>query len=196
MTYKAPVDDILFALKTAAISELMANGDLRRPRRRHADAILDEAGKFSAEVLDPLNRNGDSPGQARGRSRHHVAGLEERLCPVHRAGWSALPCPEEYGGQDLPSTVAMAVCEIWNSANLAFGLCPLLTQGAIDALHADGSEELKARYLPRMIKGEWTGTMNLTEPQAGSDLAAITTRAEARRRHLSPVRHQDLHHLR
>ncbi len=94
------------------------------------------------------------------------------------AGWSALPCPAEYGGQDLPSTVAMAVCEIWNSANLAFGLCPLLTQGAIDALHADGSEELKARYLPRMIKGEWTGTMNLTEPQAGSDLAAITTRAE------------------
>jgi alkylation response protein AidB-like acyl-CoA dehydrogenase len=180
MTYKAPVDDILFALKTAAdVSSLMANGTYDGLDADTLAAILDEAGKFSAEVLAPLNRDGDkSPARL---SNGHVTtspGWKTAYEQFTAAGWSALPCPAEYGGQDLPSTVSMAVCEIWNSANLAFGLCPLLTQGAIDALHADGSDELKDRYLPRMIKGEWTGTMNLTEPQAGSDLAAITTRAE------------------
>jgi alkylation response protein AidB-like acyl-CoA dehydrogenase len=180
MTYKAPVDDILFALKTAAdVSGLMANGTYEGLDDDTLTAILDEAGKFSAEVLDPLNRNGDkTPAKLAGDHVTTSPGWKNAYAQFTAGGWSALPCPSEYGGQDLPSTVSMAVCEIWNSANLAFGLCPLLTQGAIDALHADGSEELKSRYLPRMINGEWTGTMNLTEPQAGSDLAAITTRAE------------------
>ena len=96
------------------------------------------------------------------------------------AGWRALPCPRTLGGQGLPGVVAMAVCEIWNASNMAFGLCPLLTQGAIDALHAHGSEELKATYLPKMVTGEWTGTMNLTEPQAGSDLGAAAHRARCK----------------
>ncbi len=105
------------------------------------------------------------------------AGWKDAYRAFADGGWSALPCPEEFGGQGLPGIVSMAACEIWNSANLSFGLCPLLTQGAIDALHAHGSEELKTIYLPKMISGKWTGTMNLTEPHAGSDLGELRSRA-------------------
>ena len=143
MTYQAPVDDILFALKTAAdVSELMATGVYDGLDEDTLRAVIEEAGKFGAEVLDPLNREGDRTGStARERDRHDAARLEGRLPPQFAsAGWSALPCPEHYGGQGLPETVSMAACEIWNSANMSFGLCPLLTQGAIDALDADGSE--------------------------------------------------------
>ena len=179
MTYQAPVDDILFALKTAAdVSELMATGIYDGLDEDTLRAVLEEAGKFGAEVLDPLNREGDRTGS---RLENGIVvtppGWKDAYEQFASAGWSALPCPEQYGGQGLPETVSMAACEIWNSANMAFGLCPLLTQGAIDALDADGSEALKALYLPRMIAGEWTGTMNLTEPQAGSDLGAIKARA-------------------
>jgi acyl-CoA dehydrogenase len=179
MTYQAPVDDILFALKTAAdVSELMATGIYDALDDDTLRAVLEEAGKFGAEVLDPLNREGDRIGS---RLENGIVvtppGWKAAYQKFTSAGWSALPCPGQYGGQGLPETVSMAACEIWNSANMAFGLCPLLTQGAIDALDADGSEALKALYLPRMIAGEWTGTMNLTEPQAGSDLSAIKARA-------------------
>ena len=175
MSYEAPVDDILFALKTATDF----SGDQRGLDEDTLRAVLEEAGKFAAEELAPLNKAGDKT-PARWVNGKAVAspGWKEAYAAFRAAGWSALPCPEEFGGQDLPETVAMAVCEMWNSANLAFGLCPLLTQGAIDALHVGGSDELKQLYLPRMISGDWTGTMNLTEPHAGSDLSVIKSRAE------------------
>ena len=105
-------------------------------------------------------------------------GWKEAYAQFTAAGWSALPCPEEFGGQGLPSVLSMAACEIWNASNLSFGLCPLLTQGAIDAIVMHGSDALKSVYLPNMISGAWTGSMNLTEPQAGSDLAVVRARAE------------------
>jgi 3-(methylsulfanyl)propanoyl-CoA dehydrogenase len=179
MTYQAPVDDILFSLKTAGdLPRLMADGIFGELDEDTVRAILEEAGKFSSEVLDPLNRTGDREGsRLKNGEVTTPSGWKEAYRQFAEGGWSGLPCPEAYGGQQLPETVSMAACEIWNSANLAFGLCPLLTQGAIDALAADGSDELKSRFLPLMISGEWTGTMNLTEPQAGSDLGAIKTKA-------------------
>ncbi|MGE0023046.1 MAG: acyl-CoA dehydrogenase [Hyphomicrobium sp.] len=179
MSYEAPVDDILFALKTVAdYSGDMANpaGSLDEDTLR---AVLEEAGKFAAEELAPLNKAGDrTPARWTDGRVTTPPGWKAAYEAFRNAGWSALPCPEAYGGQALPETVAMAVCEMWNAANLAFGLCPLLTQGAIDALHAGGSDALKERYLPRMVSGEWTGTMNLTEPHAGSDLSVIKSRAD------------------
>ena len=180
MSYEAPVDDILFALKTAAdLSDEMDKGAARGLDEDTLRAVLEEAGKFAAEQLAPLNKAGDrTPSRWVDGRVLTPPGWKEAYDAFRTAGWSALPCPEAYGGQELPETVAMAVCEMWNAANLSFGLCPLLTQGAIDALNAGGSDELKRRYLPRMVSGEWTGTMNLTEPHAGSDLSAIKTRAE------------------
>ncbi len=179
MTYRAPVDDIMHTLKTAAdLPGLIASGLYEGLDEETVRAIVEEAGKFGAEVLDPLNRPGDRAGSRLVDGTVVTPpGWKEAYQQFTRGGWSALPCPEEYGGQNLPGVVSMAACEIWNASNLSFGLCPLLTQGAIDALHTDGSEELKALYLPRMISGEWTGTMNLTEPQAGSDLGFIKAKA-------------------
>ncbi|HEX2840001.1 acyl-CoA dehydrogenase [Hyphomicrobium sp.] len=181
MSYVAPVDDILFALKTVGdVSGDMDKGcDVAGLDEETLQAIIEEAGKFASEELAPLNKAGDrTPSRWVDGKVVTPPGWKEAYTAFRTAGWSALPCPEEFGGQALPETVAMAVCEMWNAANLSFGLCPLLTQGAIDALHAGGSDELKQLYLPRMISGEWTGTMNLTEPHAGSDLSVIKTRAE------------------
>jgi acyl-CoA dehydrogenase len=179
MTYQAPVDDIMFALKTAVdLPGLIERGVYEGLDEETVRAVVEEAGKFGAEVLDPLNWAGDRAGASvKDGVVASPAGWKEAYKAFADGGWSALPCPEEFGGQGLPGIVAMAACEIWNSANLAFGLCPLLTQGAIDALHAHGSDELKATYLPKMISGEWTGTMNLTEPHAGSDLGELRTKA-------------------
>jgi acyl-CoA dehydrogenase len=180
MGYQAPVDDILSALKSVAdvsgdIDNGAAPGALDDDTLR---AILEEAGRFASEELAPLNMAGDrTPSRWVDGRVVTPPGWKDAYTAFRTAGWSALPCPEDYGGQALPETVAMAVCEMWNAANLSFGLCPLLTQGAIDALHAGGSDELKQRFLPRMVSGEWTGTMNLTEPHAGSDLSVIRTRA-------------------
>ena len=179
MAYTAPVDDIVFALKTAVgLDALIASGIYEGLDEDTVRAIVEEAGKFGSEVLDPLNKTGDkTASRLTGGTVETPPGWKQAYRQFAEGGWSSLPCPEEFGGQGLPSVVSMAACEIWNASNLSFGLCPLLTQGAIDALHADGSEELKAAYLPKMISGEWTGTMNLTEPQAGSDLAAVKTKA-------------------
>ena len=179
MTYRAPVDDIMFALKTAVgLPGLIERGIYDGLDEETVRAIVEEAGKFGSEVLDPLNWSGDQSGSAvKDGVVTTPAGWKDAYKAFSAGGWSALPCPEEFGGQGLPAIVSMAACEIWNSANLAFGLCPLLTQGAIDALHAHGSEDLKRIYLPKMISGEWTGTMNLTEPHAGSDLGELRTKA-------------------
>jgi alkylation response protein AidB-like acyl-CoA dehydrogenase len=178
MTYRAPVDDIVFALKTAAgLDELVANGTIEVDEDT-VRAVIDEAGRFASEVLDPLNVPGDRTGSRLVDGTVVTPpGWKEAYTAFSEGGWSALPCPPEFGGQGLPEMVSMAACEIWNSANLSFGLCPLLTQGAIDALWLHGSEELKKIYLPKMISGEWTGTMNLTEPHVGSDLGHLTTKA-------------------
>lgn len=178
MSYQAPVDDILFALKSAGLSELIDAGLYDGLDEETMRAVLEQAGAFSAEVLDPLNRVGDDAGsRLEGSAVVTPPGWKEAYRQFVEAGWSGLPCPEAYGGQGLPAIISMAACEIWNSGSIAFGLCPLLTQGAIDALEAEGSEALKSLYLPPMIAGTWTGTMNLTEPHAGSDLSTVTTRA-------------------
>lgn len=179
MTYQAPVDDIMFALKTAAgLSELIADGTAGVDEDT-VRAVVEEAGRFGTDVLDPLNGPGDKAGSHLVDGKVETpAGWKEAYQQFVAGGWGALPCPEEHGGQGLPEMVAMAVCEIWNASNLSFGLCPLLTQGAVDALLAHGSDELKRTYLPKMVSGEWSGTMNLTEPHAGSDLGALRTKAE------------------
>jgi acyl-CoA dehydrogenase len=179
MTYQAPVNDILFALKTAVdLNGLCARGVYPGLDEETVRAVIEEAGKFGADVLAPLNWTGDRAGSSVADGVVTTPpGWKEAYRAFSDGGWSALPCPEEFGGQNLPGVVAMAACEIWNSSNMAFGLCPLLTQGAIDALHAHGSDVLKATYLPKMVSGQWTGTMNLTEPHAGSDLGELRTRA-------------------
>ncbi|MDX2257279.1 MAG: acyl-CoA dehydrogenase [Hyphomicrobiaceae bacterium] len=177
MSYRAPVDDIMMALKCVS-GRPGHGGDGGGLDADTVRSILAEAGRFAGDVLDPLNRIGDKAGcSLSGGAVTTPPGWGEAYHRFAEAGWPSLPCPEAYGGQDLPADVASAVGEIWNSANLAFGLLPLLTQGAIDAIAIGGSPELKAAYLPRLVSGEWSGTMNLTEPQAGSDLSGITTRA-------------------
>ena len=180
MTYQAPVDDIMHALKTAAgLDGLIADGVLGGVDEETIRAIIAEAGKFGAEVLEPLDALGDRTGSKLVDGKVVTPpGWKEAYAQYVAGGWNGLGAPEKWGGQHLPQVVATAAAEIWDSANLAFGLCPLLTHGAIDALEAQGSEELKRTYLPRMVSGEWTGTMNLTEPHAGSDLGQLKTRAE------------------
>ncbi|MGQ0456473.1 MAG: acyl-CoA dehydrogenase [Hyphomicrobium sp.] len=175
MTYQAPVDDILFALKTAARMDdaIYAGLDIET-----VEAVVSEAGKFGTDVLAPLNWIGDRAGSKWSDGRVRTPdGFRDAYSRFAAGGWSALPCSEAYGGQGLPEIMTVAVGEIWNAANMAFGLCPLLTQGAMHAIESGGSEALKAKFLPKMASGEWTGTMNLTEPQAGSDLSQLTTRA-------------------
>jgi 3-(methylsulfanyl)propanoyl-CoA dehydrogenase len=179
MGYQAPVNDIIFTLRsTAGLDELIAEGLYEGLDLETIEAVLGEAGRFASEVLDDLNRKGDRAGsRLEGGKVLTPPGWAEAYRQFADGGWSALPCPEAFGGQGLPQVVSTAVCEIWNSANLSFGLCPLLTQGAIDAIAIAGSDKLKMSYLPKLVSGEWTGTMNLTEPQAGSDLAQINARA-------------------
>ena len=182
MSYQAPVDDIVFALKAAAgLDSALANGLYEGLDAETIRAVIEEAGNFGAEVLAPLNWSGDRQGcKLKDGVVETPAGFSAAYRQFANGGWSALPCPEAFGGQGLPEVVSMPVCEIWNAANLALGLCPLLTQGAIDAILAGGSETLKATYLPNMVAGKWTGTMNLTEPHAGSDLSIIKAKAERR----------------
>jgi acyl-CoA dehydrogenase len=178
MTYRAPVDDIVFALKTAAgLPDLIASGVIEVDEDT-VRAVIDEAGRFASDVLDPLNIPGDRIGSRLVDGKVVTPpGWKEAYQAFAEGGWAALPAPVEHGGQGLPEMVSVAACEIWNSANLSFGLCPLLTQGAIDALAAHGSDALKATYMAKMVSGEWTGTMNLTEPHVGSDLGHLTTKA-------------------
>jgi alkylation response protein AidB-like acyl-CoA dehydrogenase len=178
MTYKAPVDDMMFALKAAVgLDQLIADGIVAVDEDT-IRAVLEEAGKFASEVLDPLNAPGDRAGSRLVDGRVVTPpGWAEAYKAFAEGGWASLAAPEALGGQALPEVVSMAACEIWNAACLSFGLCPLLTQGAIDAVAAHGSDELKRLYLPKMASGQWTGTMNLTEPHAGSDLGALRTKA-------------------
>jgi 3-(methylthio)propanoyl-CoA dehydrogenase len=178
--YVAPLKDMRFVLTDlAGLDEISALPGYEEATADLVEAILEEAGKFAGGVLAPLNRVGDREG-ARWADKAVTmpAGFKEAYKQFVDNGWSALDCPTEHGGQGLPKLLAAVVSEMWKSANHAFSLCPLLTRGAIEALELVGSPAQKNTYLPKMISGEWTGTMNLTEPQAGSDLAAIRTRAE------------------
>jgi len=143
------------------------------------DAILEEASKFASEVLDPINYSGDQEGSKLSDGEVRTPrGFRDAYRKFCDGGWNALPFEHEWGGQGLPRLVSTPVQEMWKSSNLSFSLCPLLTQGAVEALLLRGSDALKQAYLPKMIEGKWTGTMNLTEPQAGSDLSLVRARAE------------------
>src|SRR5678816_4034901 len=178
MAYQAPVDDIMHALKTAAGLDGLIERGILSVDEDTIRAVIEEAGKFGAEVLEPLSVVGDRTGSKLVDGKVVTPpGWKEAYQQFAQGGWGGLQAPEEWGGQNLPNLLSTAAGEIWNSANLAFGLCPLLTFGAIDAIELQGSEHLKKTYLPKMVSGEWTGTMNLTEPQAGSDLAAVRAKA-------------------
>ena len=180
MTYTAPVKDIAFVLNNViGLADLAKLPGFEDASPDLIEAILDESARFTADVLAPLNWVGDQQGsQWKDGEVATPDGWKEAYAQFIENGWGSLSFPTEFGGQGLPMTVAAAVQEMWHSANMSFGLCPLLTQGAVDAIEHHASDELKQRYLPKMVEGVWTGTMNLTEPQAGSDLAAVRTRAE------------------
>jgi len=179
MTYQAPVNDIALALETAAgLSNLIESGIAEGVDEDLVNAIVEEAGKFAAEELAPLNAVGDTQGASLEDGKVRLPeGWAEMYNNWAEGGWAALPCPTEFGGQGLPSVISTAVNEIWSTANLAFSLGPLLTQGAIHAVHAKATDELKQMFLPKLVSGEWAGTMNLTEPHAGTDLGALRTKA-------------------
>ena len=180
MSYRAPVAEMVFAMRhVAGLDRAIAeelHGDLSLDL---VETILEEAGKFANEELAPLNRSGDLEGLAfKDGAVAMPRGFKEAYRAWPAAGWNALPGPEAYGGQGLPTLLNSACVEMWNSACMSFGLAPLLTMGGVEALAQHGSDELKDRYLAKVVSGEWTATMNLTEPQAGSDLNAIRSRAE------------------
>ena len=178
--YHAPLADIRFVLsELAGLNQIAHLPGFEDAAPDTVFAILDEASKFATNVLDPLNGPGDREGSTwlDGGHVRTPAGFKDAYTQFCVNGWNGLTKNQDYGGQGLPQLVATAVEEMWHASNLAFDLCPLLTQGAIEAIELRGSQLLKDTYLPNMVAGTWTGTMNLTEPQAGSDLAAVRTRA-------------------
>jgi acyl-CoA dehydrogenase len=180
MPYRSPVADVLFSLSAVAdLQKLLSQGLLGDLDWDAVKSVVAEAGRFATEEIAPLNRPGDLMGAA---YENGVVRTAPGFADVYRrwaeAGWNGVSAPPEFGGMGLPHLVNVACTEIWNGASMAFALCPLLTEGAIVALKAYGSRELADAYLPPMVSGRWTGTMNLTEPQAGSDLNAVRTRAE------------------
>jgi len=180
MTYKAPVKDILFNLEHIAHIEHMASlPGLQEATLETAQAVLHECARFNEEVIAPLNREGDgNPPRLDKGTVHSTPGFAQAYRQYVAGGWQGLQHPARFGGQGLPTIIAAACGEIVNSANLSFALCPLLTDGAIEALLTAANADIQATYLEKLISGTWSGTMNLTEPQAGSDLAQVRTRAE------------------
>ncbi len=180
MSYRAPLNDMLFCMKELANLEAVAKlPGFEDAGIETAQAVLEECAKFNEGVVAPLNWEGDkNPSSWKDGVVTTTPGFKQAFRQFGEGGWQGLQHPSEFGGQNLPKTIGAACIEMLNSANLSFALCPLLTDGAIEALLTAGSPEQQAAYLPKMIAGEWTGTMNLTEPQAGSDLAAVRTRAE------------------
>ena len=198
MTYRAPVADIAFALKNAAgFGPALAEGLYGDLGEDVVEAVLEEAGKFATDILAPLNTVGDRHGATfKDGAVTTPPGWKEAYRAWSAAGWNGLAAPAQWGGQELPHALNAACIEMWNSAAMAFGLGPLLTMAGVDALVAHGSDALKRAYLPKLVSGEWMGTMQLTEPQAGSDVGALRTKRRARRRRQLPHhRAENLHHL-
>src|SRR6187397_2994492 len=180
MTYRAPVADIAFTLKHAAgLKAALAEGLYGDLDEETVDSVLAEAGRYATDVIAPLNQVGDKFGTPfKDGNVTTPPGWKEAYTEWAAAGWNGLASPSDWGGQGLPQALNAACVEMWNSASMAFGIGPVLTMAAIDALHAYGSETLKKQYLGKLISGEWMGTMQLTEPQAGSDVGALRSKAE------------------
>lgn len=179
MSYKAPTRDMAFFLdEVAGLGALAGHGDFAELTPDLIEAVLEEGAKLARDVIAPLNRTGDSEG-----ARLEADGVKtaKGFAAAYRqwvaGGWGSLSASPEFGGQGLPLALATAMQEMWNAASISFGLCPILSQGTIEALSVHGTDEQKRLYLPKLVSGEWTGTMNLTEPQAGSDLNALKTKA-------------------
>ena len=178
MPYTAPVRDLVFACELADLAGVARLPGFEDATPELLRSVLDEAGKFAAEVLAPLNHSGDRCGARLEGGRVVTAdGWRDAYRQFVAGGWNGLPFDPAFGGQGLPWLAATAVAEIWHAANMAFSLCPLLTQSAIAAIEAHGTPQQRDTFLPKLVSGEWSGTMNLTEPQAGSDLSAVRTRA-------------------
>ncbi|MBH1977393.1 MAG: acyl-CoA dehydrogenase [Comamonadaceae bacterium] len=180
MSYTAPVKDMLFNMQHLAHIEQVAQiPGFEDAGLDTATAVLEECAKFTEGVLAPLNFEGDkNPSSWKDGVVTATPGFKDAFRQLTEGGWQGLQHPQDFGGQGLPKTIGAACMEMLNSANMSFALCPLLTDGAIEALLTAGSDELKAIYLEKLISGQWTGTMNLTEPQAGSDLALVRTKAD------------------
>jgi alkylation response protein AidB-like acyl-CoA dehydrogenase len=179
MTYTAPLADMRFALReVAGLARISALPGYEHATDDTVDAVLEEAAKLAGNGLAPLNRDGDKIGA---KLENGVVRTAPGFAGIYKefvgGGWNSLPFDPEFGGQGMPWLLATTVQEMWQAANMGFGLVLLLNQGAIDAIHHHGSPEQRTTYLPKMISGEWTGTMNLTEPQAGSDLGQLKSRA-------------------
>ena len=180
MTYRAPVKDMLFVMKElAGIAELAKLPAFEDAGYDTAQAVLEECARFNQDVVAPLNVEGDrNPSYFKDGQVFSTPGFKEAFKQFGEGGWQGLQHPTDFGGQGLPKLIGAACGEMINSANVSFALCPLLTDGAIEALLTAGSDAQKATFLPNMMSGKWTGSMNLTEPQAGSDLSLVRTRAE------------------
>src|SRR6201996_3117620 len=180
MTYRAPINDMLLALNHGAgLKAAIDAGHYGDFDADIAAAVLEEAGKFATDVLAPLNKVGDEHGIKLADNKVTTApGWPDAYRRWTAAGWNAVSGPEAFGGQALPLAINAVCTEIWSASNVAFGLCPLLTLSAIEALDAHGSDALKRIYLEKLVSGDWTGTMLLPEPQAGSDVGALRARAE------------------
>ena len=178
--YKAPLEDYQFVLdRVIGFDALMTRIGNDEVNQELADAVLEEAGKLAGDVIAPLNHSGDITGAKRQDDGQVITpdGFRDAYAAMGQGGWTAMEAAEDFGGQNLPMTLTTAVNELWQSANMAFALCHLLTQGQIYALQKSASPELQNIFIPPMVEGRWTGTMNLTEPQAGTDLAGIKSRA-------------------
>jgi alkylation response protein AidB-like acyl-CoA dehydrogenase len=181
MSYLAPLDEIAFTLnELAGLTDVAALPGCEEASPELVAAVLEEAAKLARDVLAPINHSGDREGSRLVDGAVVTpSGWQQAYQTFVEGGWNGLPFPQRFGGQGLPRLVATAVDELWHAANMSFALCPMLTQAAIEALMTHGSDALQQTWLPKMVGGEWAGTMNLTEPQAGSDLGAIRARAEA-----------------
>ena len=178
--YHPPLADMRFVLEhVVGLDQLPPHPDLGALDIDMIDSVLTPAAKLASEILAPLNRSGDQDGTAlKDGSVTTAKGFKEAYSEYREGGWNAVPFSPDHGGQGLPWLVAFPLQEMWQGANMSFGLCPLLNQGAVEAIESHGSDEQKEKYLEKLISGEWTGTMNLTEPQAGSDLSVIRSKAE------------------
>lgn len=178
MSYFTPLQDYRFAMKLAGLDDVLALPGYEEVTPDLVDAILDENARFAEQAIAPLNAAGDTkPAQWQDGKVTTTPGFKQGFAEYAASGWQGLQHPQQWGGQGLPKLVAAAPCENLQAANLAFSLCPMLTDGVIEALLTVGSDAQRQAYIPPLIAGKWTGTMNLTEPQAGSDLAQVATRA-------------------
>ncbi len=177
--YAPPLREMLFVMKElGGLDAVLAQPGNQELSADLVEVILDEAAKFASNVLAPINQQGDVQG-----CRWHdgvvstADGFKAAYASFCESGWNGMPARTEFGGQGMPTLLSTAVLEMWKAANMAFSLCQMLTLGAVEAIAQHASHELKLQYLPAMVEGRWTGTMNITEPQAGSDLAAIRSKA-------------------